>query len=123
MLNNVSNIINNMNIAKLNKVVILFDVSFMTNTENMLKLVEETSCRLILLASRDNLPETILSRCKNILKIPFAEKDDFDLFESSNEIIIKIGNFKRNIPLPDVVRKYSISNAKFENGELNIIFS
>lgn len=57
------------------------------------------------------------------LKIPFAEKDDFDLFESSNEIIIKIGNFKRNIPLPDVVRKYSISNAKFENGELNIIFS
>ena len=57
------------------------------------------------------------------LKIPFAEKNDFDLFESSNEIIIKIGNFKRNIPLPDVVRKYSISNAKFENGELNIIFS
>ena len=57
------------------------------------------------------------------LKIPFAEKDDFDLFEASNEIIIKIGNFKRNIPLPDVVRKYSISNAKFENGELNIIFS
>ena len=49
-------IINNMNIAKLNKVVTLFDVSFMTNTENMLKLVEETSCRLILLASRDNLP-------------------------------------------------------------------
>ena len=57
------------------------------------------------------------------LKIPFSEKNDFDLFESSNEIIIKIGNFKRNIPLPDVIRKYSVSSAKFENGQLNIIFS
>lgn len=77
-------IINNMNIAKLNKVVTLFDVSFMTNTENMLKLVEETSCRLILLASRDNLPETIISRCKNILKIPFAESKELNLIKKKD---------------------------------------
>ena len=71
-LNNLDDIelINNMTIAKLNKVTVISDLSFNTNTENILKLIEETSCRLILVASRDNLPETIISRCKNILKIP-----------------------------------------------------
>ena len=54
--------------------------------------------------------------------IPFADKTDFDLLESSTDIIIKIGNFKRNIPIPNVIRKYSISSAKLENEKLAIIF-
>lgn len=54
--------------------------------------------------------------------IPFAEKTDFDLFESGTDIIVKIGNFKRNIPIPNVIRKYSISSAKLENEKLSIVF-
>lgn len=54
--------------------------------------------------------------------IPFAEKTDFDLFESGSDIIIKIGNFKRNIPIPNVIRKYPISSAKLENEKLTIVF-
>lgn len=54
--------------------------------------------------------------------IPFAEKTDFDLFESGSDIIIKIGNFKRNIPIPNVIRKYSITSAKLENEKLSIVF-
>ena len=82
-LNNLDDIelINNMTIAKLNKVTVISDLSFNTNTENILKLIEETSCRLILLASRDNLPETIISRCKNILKIPLLESNTFNLIK------------------------------------------
>jgi arsenite-transporting ATPase len=56
------------------------------------------------------------------VNIPFAEKTDFDLFESGSDIIIKIGNFKRNIPIPNVIRKYSISSAKLENEKLCIVF-
>ncbi len=54
--------------------------------------------------------------------IPFADKKQFDLLESPTDIIIKIGNFKRNIPLPDVLRKHSVTSAKFEDKTLNIIF-
>ncbi len=54
--------------------------------------------------------------------IPFSNKTDFDLYQSDTELIIKIGNFKRNIPLPDVLKKYSIASAKLENEKLKIIF-
>ena len=54
--------------------------------------------------------------------IPFADKTEFDLFESGSDIIIKIGNFKRNIPIPNVIRKYSIKSAKLESEKLKIIF-
>ncbi len=54
--------------------------------------------------------------------IPFANKTDFELYQSDREVIIKIGNFKRNIPLPDVIRKYSITSAKLQDEKLKIIF-
>jgi len=54
--------------------------------------------------------------------IPFADKTEFDLFESGSDIIIKIGNFKRNIPIPNVIRKYSIKSAKLQDEKLKIIF-
>jgi arsenite/tail-anchored protein-transporting ATPase len=54
--------------------------------------------------------------------VPFTEKSDFDLYESGTDIIIKIGNFKRNIPMPNVIRKYSIAGAQFNDGVLSINF-
>ncbi|MDF2987313.1 MAG: arsenic-transporting ATPase [Eubacterium sp.] len=54
--------------------------------------------------------------------VPFADKRDFDLFESGTDIIIKIGNFKRNIPVPNSIRKYQLGSAKLDNGILSIYF-
>lgn len=54
--------------------------------------------------------------------IPFADKKDFDLFESGTDIIIKIGNFKRNIPIPNSLRKYHLVQAKLNEGILSINF-
>jgi arsenite/tail-anchored protein-transporting ATPase len=54
--------------------------------------------------------------------VPFTEKTDFDLYESGTDIIIKISNFKRNIPIPNIIRRYSISKAKFNEGMLSIYF-
>lgn len=54
--------------------------------------------------------------------VPFTAKDEFDLYESSDEIIIRIGNFKRNIPVPNVIKKYSIGKAKLNEGYLSIYF-
>lgn len=54
--------------------------------------------------------------------LPFTDKKEFELFESGTDIIVKIGNFKRNIPLPNVIRKYSLTKAKLEEEVLSIYF-
>ena len=54
--------------------------------------------------------------------VPGAEKGDVDLFQAATDVVIKIGNFKRNIPLPNVLRQYVITSAKLEEGKLNIQF-
>ena len=67
--------------------------------------------------------EKIDNGYKLILEIPFIKKESFDLFEGENEIIIKIGNFKRNVPLPEIIKKYDVTGAKLEGGKLEITFS
>lgn len=54
--------------------------------------------------------------------VPLAEKGAFDLFESGTDIIVKIGNFKRNIPIPNTVKKYQMASAKLNEGTLSIFF-
>lgn len=54
--------------------------------------------------------------------LPCAEKESIDLYQASTDIVIKTGNFKRNIPLPNVLRNYMVSGAKFDEGKLCIRF-
>ncbi|PJI08003.1 MULTISPECIES: ArsA family ATPase [Clostridium] len=56
------------------------------------------------------------------IKVPFAEKNEVDLSEGNDELIIKIGNFKRNVPMPEVLRKYSVNRAKLDGGILSVYF-
>ena len=56
------------------------------------------------------------------MKVPFVTKEDLDLYQSPTDLIIKIGNFKRNLPLPLVLRKYQIAGAKLNEGELQVVF-
>ncbi|TYQ14688.1 UNVERIFIED_CONTAM: arsenite-transporting ATPase [Acetivibrio alkalicellulosi] len=54
--------------------------------------------------------------------VPFTDKSNLDMYESNSDIIIKLGNFKRSIPMPDVMKKYFISTAKFVDNYLCIYF-
>jgi len=54
--------------------------------------------------------------------IPGADKEAIDLFQASTDIVIKNGNFKRNIPLPNTLRSYVVGGAKYEEGRLRIRF-
>jgi len=54
--------------------------------------------------------------------VPLAEKGAFDLFEAGTEVIIKIGNFKRNIPVPNTLRKYRMTTARLKEGVLSVDF-
>ncbi len=54
--------------------------------------------------------------------LPYADKSNIDLYQAATDIVIKTGNFKRNIPLPNILRNYVVAGAKFDEGKLSIVF-
>lgn len=54
--------------------------------------------------------------------LPYSDKSSIDLYQAATDIVIKTGNFKRNIPLPNILRNYVVAGAKFDEGKLSIIF-
>lgn len=56
------------------------------------------------------------------LHLPFVEKESLDLHESAGDIILKTGNYKRNIPKPDVLRHFFVSGAALAENTLTIRF-
>ena len=54
--------------------------------------------------------------------LPSADKSGIDLYQAATDIVIKTGNFKRNIPLPNILRNYMVAGAKFSEGKLSILF-
>ncbi len=54
--------------------------------------------------------------------LPCVKKQDILLHETGSDIVIRIGNFKRSIPLPNVLRKYQVNGAKIVDDYLNIQF-
>jgi len=52
--------------------------------------------------------------------LPNIDKADLNMHETNSDIIIKIGNFKRSIPKPNVLRNHEITDAKLENQILKI---
>ncbi|SHO42949.1 ArsA family ATPase [Anaerocolumna xylanovorans] len=56
------------------------------------------------------------------VSLPYAKKEEVDLYQSYTDVVIKVDNFKRNIPLPNALRTYTITLAKLEEGILHIQF-
>lgn len=54
--------------------------------------------------------------------LPNVEKDRIDLYQASTDLVIKADNFKRNIPLPNVLRNYTVTGAKLEKEHLLVQF-
>lgn len=56
------------------------------------------------------------------LFLPCARKEDLDLYQSEGNIVLKAGNFKRNIALPDTLRQCDISSARQDGDTLEVRF-
>lgn len=54
--------------------------------------------------------------------LPGTAKEELDVFRTLTDVVIRIGNVKRNIPLPNALRAYEIAGAKLEDGRLRIRF-
>lgn len=56
------------------------------------------------------------------IDIPFAQKEELLLNQKGDELVIKVGNVKRNITLPRTITALSVKKAKFEENKLKIWF-
>ena len=56
------------------------------------------------------------------LKLPFASKKDIELNKRYDELVIRIGGFKRHIPLPRQVALLDAVRAKLDEEYLNVFF-
>jgi arsenite-transporting ATPase len=56
------------------------------------------------------------------ITLPFIEKGDISLAQNSDELIVHVGSFKRNIILPHALIGLAATEAKFEGGRLRIRF-
>lgn len=57
-----------------------------------------------------------------ILKLPFISKKDVELNKLHEELVIRIGGFKRHILLPRQVAPLNAVKAKLEGEYLNVLF-
>lgn len=57
-----------------------------------------------------------------IVPLPFANKEDMDLYRSRDEITLRVGPYRRNIVLPYALWDLEIADARFEQATLRIQF-
>ncbi len=55
--------------------------------------------------------------------LPFADKNDMDVYRSADELTLRVGPYRRNIVLPNSLWNLEIGEAKFVESELRIKFS
>lgn len=58
-----------------------------------------------------------------LIELPFAEKEELELGQNGEDIVITLKNERRIYTLPDVVKGRDIERAKLEDGKLRVQFS
>jgi arsenite-transporting ATPase len=57
-----------------------------------------------------------------IVPLPFAEKNELDLYRSADELTLRVGPYRRNIVLPYALWNLKTEHARFEKSTLRIHF-
>lgn len=57
------------------------------------------------------------------MKLPFVKKDYIDLFKEKEDLVVRIGSFKRHVFLPRALLSRKPAQAKLENNVLSIKFT
>ncbi len=57
-----------------------------------------------------------------VVPLPFANKQDLDLYRSRDELTLRVGPYRRNIVLPYALWDLEIGDARFEQSALRIQF-
>ncbi len=57
------------------------------------------------------------------LELPFADRDDLELGRRDDELLVRVGPYRRAIMLPDTLRRRRVLDAALRNGRLKVTFA
>ena len=79
-----------------------------------------------LFAVKRIIPNEVYEKTENgyLLKVylPCVKKEEIVMHEAGRDLIVKIGNFKRAIPMPSTLRGHYVQSAKMKDQSLHIQF-
>ena len=56
------------------------------------------------------------------LELPFADRDDLELGRRGDELLVRVGPYRRAISLPDSLRHRPVADASLKQGRLRVMF-
>jgi arsenite/tail-anchored protein-transporting ATPase len=56
------------------------------------------------------------------LELPFADRDDLELGRRGDELLVRVGPYRRAITLPDSLRNRPVTDASLKQGRLRVTF-
>src|SRR5438132_1677250 len=57
------------------------------------------------------------------IRLPFVERVDLNVFRKADELFVRIGSYKRNVILPQVLQRLEIQEARFVEDRLEVRFA
>jgi arsenite-transporting ATPase len=84
---------------------------------------ERDAAALFLQAPPYGFIKTTMGDYRLEIPLPFAEKGEIDVSRQREDLVVRIGTFKRNILLPRMIAPLEASNARMEDGKLIIEFT
>jgi arsenite-transporting ATPase len=74
----------------------------------------------------DDQPLRIVRRDEDVVlcvELPFADRDEVELTRNADELFIALGPHRRNLVLPDSLRRRDLRSATMVDGRLEVVFS
>jgi arsenite-transporting ATPase len=67
--------------------------------------------------------ERVGDRHRLVIALPFGRKDELDLGRRDDELLVRVGPYRRAIVLPDSLRGRAVAGASLRDGELEVDFA
>jgi arsenite/tail-anchored protein-transporting ATPase len=57
------------------------------------------------------------------MRLPFVNRDDMDIHRRGEELYVRVGSYKRNLILPQTLKRMAVREANFAGDRLEIVFA
>jgi arsenite-transporting ATPase len=57
-----------------------------------------------------------------VMRLPFASRDEMDIHRRGEELFVRVGSYKRNLILPQTLKRMTVREANFAGDHLEILF-